>query len=112
MRSNARLRAIWRGVDGPVPMGEAHLNQLASRIADDSRRALRARKSWTRAALSIGFAAAAAAAMAIAMIPKRPAPTLLGAIKGDEASARTFEVAMVGPRDGAWVIAAAIGTDR
>jgi hypothetical protein len=93
-------------------MGDAHLDQLASRITGEARRALRTRGSWKRAALSIGFAAAAAAAVAIAVIPKEPPPTLLGAIKGDEASARTFEVAMVGPRDGAWVIAAAIGTDR
>jgi hypothetical protein len=46
------------------------------------------------------------------MIPTRPAATLLEAVSGGEAPAREFEVAVVGPRDGAWVIAAAIGADR
>jgi hypothetical protein len=50
--------------------------------------------------------------VAIALIPTPPKATLLGAVSGDQASAQAFEVAAVGPRDGAWVIAAAVGTDR
>jgi hypothetical protein len=63
-------------------------------------------------AVTAGVAAGVAAALAIALIPTRPNATLLGAVSGDELSARTFEVAAVGPRDGAWLIAAAVSTDR
>ncbi len=62
-------------------------------------------------AATAGIAAGVAAALAIALIPT-PKATLLGAVSGDEASAQAFEVAAVGPRDGEWVIAAAVGTDR
>jgi hypothetical protein len=115
MRSNDRLRALWRSVDGPAPAHSVDLDALAARISLDSSVALRARRSWgrwTRMAVTAGVAASVAAALAIALIPTRPKASLLGAVSGDEASARAFEVAVVGPRDGAWVIAAAVGTDQ
>ena len=115
MRSNDRLRALWRSVADPAPTRSVHLEVLAVRISLDASHALRARRSrgrWTRLAITTGVAAGVAAVLAVALIPARPEPTLLGAVSGDEASARTFEVAVVGPQDGAWVIAAAVGTDR
>jgi hypothetical protein len=63
-------------------------------------------------AVTAGVAASVAAALAIALIPSPPKATLLGAVSGDEASAQALEVAAVGPRDGEWVIAAAVGTDQ
>jgi len=115
MRSNDRLRAMWRSVAAPTPLQGVDFDDLAARISLDTSLVLRARRSfprWTRMAVTAGVAAGVAAALAIALIPTRPKATLLGAVSGDEASARAFEVAVVGPRDGAWVIAAAVGTDR
>jgi hypothetical protein len=63
-------------------------------------------------AVTAGLAASVVAALAIALIPTPPKATLLGAVSGDEASAQALEVAAVGPRDGEWVIAAAVGTDQ
>jgi hypothetical protein len=115
MRSNDRLRALWRSVDGCAPTRGVDLDALAARISLDSSLALRARRSWgrwTRVAVTAAVAIGVAAAVAIALIPTPPKATLLGAVSGDQASAQAFEVAAVGPRDGAWVIAAAVGTDR
>jgi hypothetical protein len=112
MRSNDRLRALWRRVSGPDPTRGVDLDALAARISLDASLALRARARWTRAAISVGIAAGVAAILTIALIPTRPSTTLLEAVSGGEAPARTFEVAMVGPRDGAWLIAAAVGADR
>ena len=115
MRSNDRLRAIWRRVAEPPPARGVDFDALAARIRVDTSLALRARRSiarWTRITLAAGLAASAAAALVVALIPTRPTATLLGAVRGDEASVRTFEAAMIGPRDGAWLIAAAVGTDQ
>jgi hypothetical protein len=115
MRSNDRLRAVWRGVAGPAPTRGVDFDSLAARIHLDTTAALRARRSWgrwTRMTVAAGIAAGMAAALAIASIPTHPKPTLLEAVSRGEAPARDFEVAVVGPRDGAWVIAAAIGADR
>jgi hypothetical protein len=115
MRRNDRLRALWRGVAGPAPARGVDFDALAARIRVDTALALRARRSWsrwTRMTVAAGIAAGVAAALAIAFIPTHPKPTLLEAVSGGEAPARDFEVAVVGPRDGAWVIAAAIGADR
>jgi hypothetical protein len=115
MRSNDRLRALWRSVDGPTPARGVDLDALAARISLDTSLTLRARRSrgrWTRMAVTAGVAASVVAALAIALIPTPPKATLLGAVSGDEASAQAFEVAAVGPRDGEWVIAAAVGTDQ
>jgi hypothetical protein len=130
MRSNDRLRALWRSVDGAAPTRGVDFDGLAARINLETSLALRARRSWgrwTRVAVTAGVAASVVAALAIALTPTRPtatrptatrpadsrsAGTLLGAVSGDEASARAFEVAAVGPRDGEWVIAAAVSTDR
>ena len=112
MRSNDQLRALWRGVAGPAPTRGVDFDALAARIGRDTSLSLRARRSWarwTRMAVTAGVAAGLAAALSIALIPTRPKATLLGAVSGDEASARAFEAAVVGPRDGAWVIAAAVG---
>lgn len=115
MRSNDRLRTLWRRVSGAAPAHSVDFEALAARISLNTSRALRARASWARWAritVTAGIAAGVMAATAIALIPTPPRVTLLGAVSGDEASARDFEVAMVGPRDGAWVIAAATGADR
>jgi hypothetical protein len=113
MKSNEQLRALWRSVEGPVPVRHHQLETLAARISWTGTRALRARDArWTRSAVSIGVIAAAAAILAVAAIPGSPRPTLLAAVSGGEDRARTFETAMVGPRGGAWVIAAAIGNDK
>ena len=115
MRSNDRLRALWRGVAGTAPTRGVDLDALAARIRVDTSLALRARASWnrwTRTAAVVGVAAGLAAICTIKMIPTRPSTTLLEAVSGGDAPAREFEVAVVGPRDGAWVIAAAIGADR
>jgi hypothetical protein len=112
MRSNDRLRATWRSVSGPAPTRDVDFDALATSITTNATRALRATRRARVAAIALGFAAVALVAMAVSVIPARPQATLLGAISGGEAPARTFEVAMVGPRDGAWLIAAAIGTDR
>ena len=115
MRSNDRLRALWRSVDGPAPTRGVDFDGLAARISLDTSLALRARRSWgrwTRLAVTAGVAAGIAAALAIALIPTPPKATLLGAVSGDEASVQALEVAAVGPRDGEWVIAAAVGTDQ
>jgi hypothetical protein len=112
MRSNDPIRVIWRRVARPAPTSDITLDWLASRISRDASVALRARVRFPRTALYVGLAAVAAAAVAMAVMPTRQQPTLLGAVSGGEAPARTFEVAVVGPRDGTWLIAAAIGTDR
>lgn len=114
MRSNDRLRALWRSVASPTPTRGVDFDALAARITSDATRALRATR-WTRAAATAGIAAGIAAAVAIVAIvmnPTRPQPTLLEAVSGGETRERSFEVAVVGPRDGTWVIAAAVGTDR
>ena len=110
MRSNDRLRALWRSV-APTPTPGVDLDALATRISQKAEWTFRAAR-WTRVAVTAGVAAGVAAALAIALIPTRPTATLIGAISGDEASAQAFEVAAVGPRDGEWVIAAAVSTDQ
>ena len=115
MRSNDRFRAMWRSVAGPPPTHGVDFNTLAARISWDTSRALRARRSWARRirmAVTAGIMAGVAAASAMAFIPTPPKPTLLEAVSGGESPARDFEIAMVGPRDGAWLIAAAVGADR
>jgi hypothetical protein len=106
MRSNDRLRSMWRDVEGPAPTTDARIEWLTARIGHETQRALRARNTWQpRSALAIGLAAmivAAVATAAVAAMPapaqQRPATTLLGAISGHEIP------------DGAWVISAAIRT--
>lgn len=111
MRSNDPYRALWRRVAGPAPASRADLELLASRISLNASVALRARARSNRAAILVGIAAVLLATIAVSATPRRQPATLLGAVSG-EISARTFEVALVGPRDGAWLIAAAIGKDR
>jgi hypothetical protein len=112
MRSNERLRTAWRRASGSA-LRDAEIDGLALRISLEGARALRARQSrWNRRATAIGVVAVAAALVAIVAMPAQTRPTLLGAVSGGEPSARTFEAALVGPRDGAWVIAAAIGNDQ
>jgi hypothetical protein len=110
MRSNDRYRALWRRVAAPADV-DADLDALATRISLDASLALRARVRWTRAPLFVGIAAVLIGVLAVSAMPRQPQPTLLGAVSG-EIPARTFEVATVGPRDGAWLIAAAVGKDR
>ena len=118
MRSNDRLRALWRGVAGPAPTRGVNFDALAARISLDTSLALRTRMRWprsarfARAAVAVGIVAVAVAVLAVNIIPTRPSTTLLEAVSGGEAPERTFEVAMVGPRDGSWLIAAAVGSDR
>jgi hypothetical protein len=95
MRSNDPYRALWRRVAGPVPVSRADLDILANRISHNASLALRARARWRRAPLLVGIAAVVLAAIVVSAIavsatmPSRQPATLL---------ARTFEVAMVGPR--------------
>src|SRR5579872_2035001 len=112
MRSNDPFRVLWRRVARPAPASDIALDWLATRISMDAALALRARSRFPRTVIYVGLAALALAAISVSLMPGRAEPTLLGAISGGEAPARTFEVATVGPRDGAWLIAAAIGTDR
>ncbi|HZS61855.1 MAG TPA: hypothetical protein VFA43_21470 [Gemmatimonadaceae bacterium] len=112
MRSNDPFRALWRKVSGPAPASDIALDRLAARISMDASLALRVHGRFPRAALWVSIAAVAVIAVAIGIMPTQRPATLLGAISGGEAPARTFEVATVGPRDGAWLIAAAIGADR
>jgi len=112
MRGNDRLRTLWRGVAGPAPTRGVDFDALATRISMDGALALRARARWPRVAVAVGMAAVAVAVLAVSIMPTHRQATLLAAVSGGDAPAREFEVAVVGPRDGAWVIAAAIGADR
>lgn len=109
MRSNDRLRALWREVAGPVPIRSRDLDRLVTRIGHDATLALRARATWepmltrwARVAVTAGLAVAAAAGVVIALAPAppRPAATLIEAVSGREIP------------DGAWVIATAIRTNQ
>lgn len=117
MRSNDRYRTLWRRVADPAPANGSDLDALANRISLDASLALRARVRSTRAPIVVAIAAVVVAAIAVSVTPGGPPTrptqpaTLLGAVSG-EISVRTFEVATVGPRDGAWLIAAAVGKDR
>ena len=112
MRSNDPFRVMWRRVAGPPPASRVDLDALADRISLSASRALRARARWTRTAALVGIAAIVIMGLAVSAIPTLPSPTLLGAVSGGQKTARTFEVAVVGPRDGSWLIAAAVGADR
>ena len=111
MRSNDRLRTVWRGVAGHAPTRGVDLDALAARISRDGAFALRATR-LVRVVAAAGIVAGIAAVVAIALIPTRPNAMLLEAIRGGEAPERSFEAAAVGPRDGTWFIAAAVGSDQ
>jgi hypothetical protein len=111
MRSNDRLRRMWRGIASPAPVRGSELDALAARISKDGARALRA-THLVRAAAVAGILVGVAAGIVIMETPTRPNVMLLEAISGGEAPERSFEAAAVGPRDGTWVIAAAVGSDQ